>query len=142
MILCWNFQHCRFSRHTFFTLARKNYCLSKIFQNFNIFWSGNVPLIRYCLQLFPKPHRFLVILCWNLKKKSIFRYLYTTFDIYFLLKKIDISQMYISCRSFLLNTNFWSSIAIIKKNGILLNTCVYPRGIWLYFICIIFFFIG
>ena len=52
-----------FRGHTFILTAQKKFCSSKRFLNFNIFWSGIVCLTRCCLQLFPRPHNFPVVLC-------------------------------------------------------------------------------
>ena len=137
MIICWNFQNCSFSQsHFFFILAKKIYCLSKRFQNYNVFLSGIVFLTRCCLQFSPRPHSFPVCLCWNFENSKILLFIYNFCYNFFL--NIT-SQMYINVRCFLLNTIFWSSIAVLRKNDFLFKTWVYSRGIWLYHIYFILF---
>ena len=133
MIICWNLQKCRNPRSRFFfKLARYNYCSSKRFQNFNILWSGIVSLTRCCLQIFPTPQSFSVILSWKLEN-SKFSFIIYNFWYICSFEKNNIIQMYISVKFFLLNTKSWRSIALIRGNDIPLKNQCLPTGYKVYF---------
>ena len=117
-----------------FILVKKKYSFPKTFQKFNIFWSGIMLFTQYCLRLFPRPHSFSVILCWSFEKSKFSLFTYNFWYIFLFWKNI-VSQMYISVKYVLLNTSFWSFLALIKKTAFYLKpeythgVCGYISGI-------------
>ena len=71
VIVCWNFKNCIFSRSDILLHWPKNFVyIKEKLWSYNILWSGIWSIPRFSHQIFPRPHNFPEILCWNFENSN------------------------------------------------------------------------